>query len=73
MKAVTIIAITFVVIIGMVVPNVFAQEPQTCEDFDVEKFTLGKYAHIEDYDLLYELTLQGLNDRSQEVGRFIAI
>jgi len=36
MKPVIIIVVAFVLLIPV---NVFAQESQTCEDFDVEKFT----------------------------------
>jgi len=50
------------------------KKPKTtgiCLDSNDKEISFSRYTPIEDYDLLYNLILQGLNERSQEAGRIV--
>jgi len=47
------------------------QGSQTCVDANGEEFRFGKYSPIEDFPLLYELTLQGLTERNLDTSEIL--
>jgi len=48
-----------------------SQPPPICLDSNGKEISFSRYTPIEDYILLYDLILQGLNERSQEAGRIV--